>query len=141
MPAMNDFRAFAFRVLDVRLDLPDGAVVDQRAVRDALLVPAADLERLDLLGEQPREGVVDAFLHVDAVRADARLARGAELAGDSAGDGGVEVGVVEDDEWGVAAQLEGEFFQSVGGLLHEELADGRGAGEGDFAHGLAGREG
>ena len=49
---------------------------------DALAQPLADDELRDLLGEGLEEPVVDPALDVDAVRADAGLARVAELRGD-----------------------------------------------------------
>ena len=51
--------------------------------------------------------VVDARLDEDPVGADAGLSGVAELGGHAAGDGLVHVGRVEDDEGGVAAQLQG----------------------------------
>ena len=63
----------------------------------------------ELLGE----GVVDAGLDVDPVGADAGLAGVPELAGDGALDRLVEVGVVEDDERGVAAQLHRQLRLTV----------------------------
>ena len=138
--ADEDVAAVVDGVPDVRGDLGDGAVVDERAVGDGRVVAAADLEALDLVDEGGGEGVVDAALDVDAVGADAGLARGAEFAGDGAGDGSGQVGVVEDDEGRVAAELEGEFLQCVGGLLHEELPDAGAAREGHFSNRHAARQ-
>ena len=66
--------------------------------------------------------------------ADAGLARVAELAERGARDGGVEVGVVEDDERRVAAELERDLLQLRRALLHQQLADRRRAGEPELAH-------
>ena len=110
-------------------------------MRDALLEAATDLELGHRVDEGGCEGVVDARLHVDAVRADAGLARGAELGGDGPGDGGGEVGVVEDDEGRVAAELEGEFLEGRRGLRHERLAYACRAGEGDFLDDRGGADG
>lgn len=126
----------------MRVHLVDRARVDQRAVRDGRVEAVADGEVLaDGGGELGRELVVDGALDEDAVGAHAGLTGGAELAGQGAGDGGVDVGVGEDDEGRVAAELEGEFFQGRAALAHEELADGGGAGEGDLADGGVGGEG
>ena len=90
----------------------------------------------ELLGER----VVDAGLDVDAVGADAGLAGVPELAGDRTLDRLVEVGVVEDDERRVAAQLHRGPLDRVGALLEQDLADLGRAGEGDLAHGLVGAQ-
>ncbi len=80
------------------------------------------------------ERVVDRVLHVDPVRADARLARVAELADHRAGDRGVQVGVVEDEERRVAAELERDLLDLSGALRHQQLADLGRAGEAELAH-------
>ncbi len=69
------------------------------------------------------ELVVDPVLDEHPVRRDARLAGVSELAEHRAGDGLVEVGVVEDDEGRVAAELERDLLHLVGALAHEELPD------------------
>jgi hypothetical protein len=58
------------------------------------------------------EGVVHAVLHQQPVGADAGLAGVAVLRGDRALDRGVEVGVVEDDERRVAAELERDLLDA-----------------------------
>ncbi len=50
------------------------------------------------------------------------------------GDGGVEIGVVENDVGGFAAEFERDFFEVAGAGLDDELADFGRAGEGDFVH-------
>jgi len=62
------------------------------------------------------------------------------LGGDGAFDRRVEVGVVEDDERRVAAELERELLDRVGALLHECPAGFSGAGEGELAHGGIGAQ-
>ncbi len=47
-------------------------------------------------------------------------------------DGRVEVGVGEDDVRALAAQLEGDPLERVGGVPHDDLADLGRAGEGDL---------
>ena len=72
-------------------------------------------------------------MDVDPVGGDARLAGDPEvLDGDGALDGGHEVGVVEDDERCVAAQLEAEPLDLRGGAGHDRAAGRCGAGEGDL---------
>ena len=106
MPPVSTLRALRQRVRDVLLDLVHRRLVDQRARRDAALEAVADLELADRRRELVGERVVDAVLHVEAVGADAGLAGVAELGGDRAFDRRVEVGVVEDDERRVAAELQ-----------------------------------
>ena len=77
--------------------------------------------------------VVDPVLHEDPVRRDARLAAVPELADQRAGDGRVEVGVVEDDERGVAAELERDLLHLLRALRHQELPDLGRAGEAELA--------
>src|SRR3546814_3201477 len=57
-------------------------------------------------GELFGEGVVDPFLHQDAVGTDAGLAGVAELGDHGTLDGGIEVGVVEHQEGRVATELQ-----------------------------------
>jgi hypothetical protein len=68
--------------------------------------PLPTLMPAGLGGQLLDEGVVHAFLHVEAVGADAGLAGVAVLADHRAFDGAVDVGVVEHDEGRVAAQLQ-----------------------------------
>jgi hypothetical protein len=89
--------------------------------------------RLDLFDEALSEGVVDAVLHQDAVGAHAGLAGVAVLRGDRTLDRSLDIGVVEDDERGVAAQFERELFDRAGALLHQQFPDLGRAGEGQFA--------
>lgn len=49
-----------------------------------------------------------------------------------AGDGGVDVGVGEDDVGALAAELEGDALQRCSRVAHDELGGFSGAGEGDF---------
>ena len=101
---------------------------------DAGLRPFADLEPADGFRQLRDEGVVYPLLRVDAVRADAGLAHVAEFRDDRAFDRSVDVGVVEHDERGVAAELEPDLLHRPGRLAHEELADLGRAGEADEAH-------
>ena len=50
-------------------------------------------------------------------------------------DRGVEIGVVENDEGRVAAELHGELLQRPGALRHQKLADLGRTGEGELADG------
>ncbi len=114
--------------------LAGGGRVEGRAHLDALAHAVPHLEGLDRGGELLGEGVIDAGLHQDAVGADAGLAGVAVFGRQGPGHGGVEVGVVKDDEGGVAAKLQGEALHGVGALAHQQFADAGGAGEGELAH-------
>ena len=64
-----------------------------------------------------RESVVDAVLHKDAVGTDAGLATVAEFRDHDAGHSPVEIGVGEDDERRVPAQLQRYFLDRARALL------------------------
>ena len=68
-------------------------------------------------------------MHVEAVGGGAGLADVAQLRDEGALDGGVEVGVLEDQERGVAAQLHRDAQDLLGGLGDQRAADLGGAGE------------
>ena len=88
----------------------------------------------DAIRELGGEGIVDAVLHQDAVRADAGLAHIAELGGNRAFDRLVEIGIVENDERRIAAKFERNLLHRGRGLLHQNLAHAGRSGEGDRAH-------
>ncbi len=90
----------------MRLDLLDRLHVDQGADHRARLEPVGDLHRAGGLGEALGEGVVDVVLHQDAVGADAGLAGIPVFRGDGTLDRHLDVGIVEHDERGVAAELQ-----------------------------------
>ena len=75
----------------------------------------------------PGASVVGTTLDVEAVRRRAGVTAVAELGDHAAGDGGVEVCVLGDDEWRVAAQLHRGVHHTVGGLAQQHLADAVGA--------------
>src|SRR3954469_3385732 len=130
--AGDDLAALLDRVGDVLLDLGDRLVVDQRALLHAVLEAVADLELSGRGGKPLGESIVDAVLDEEAVGADAGLAGVAVLRSDGAFDGAVEVGVVEDDEGGVAAELHRDLLHRLRRLLHQLLAALGRAGEGDL---------
>jgi hypothetical protein len=82
--------------------------------------------------------VVHAGLHVEAVGADAGLAGVAVLADHRAFDGAVEVGVVEDDEGRVAAQLQADLLDRRRALRARMRPTSVRAGERQVAHHVAG---
>ena len=74
---------------------------------------------------------VDRLVHDHAARGGAALARGAERRPDDPLDGEVEIGVVHDDDPVLAAELEMDVLEVVGGVLRHEHAGLARAGEGD----------
>ena len=97
-------------------DLLDGRRIDHRANLDPGLCPRANFQRFDPRGQRGDEGVVNARLNRDPVGADAGLAAIAELRGHRAFNGGLQIGVVENDERRVAAQLEAQTLPGRGAL-------------------------
>ncbi|MNO75559.1 hypothetical protein D3C76_666130 [compost metagenome] len=125
-------------VLHVFFDLGHGALVDQWPLGDAIIETAADLELRNPLGQACDKGVVDAGLHQEAIDADAGLPGVAEFGDQRAVNRAFQIGIVEDNERRVAAQLQRDFFQGRRALGHQQFADGGGAGERQFAHKAAG---
>ena len=100
-------------VVDMALDLLDRGPVDHRPDIDAGIGTRADLHRRDAGRELVGEAVIDAVLHQDAVGADAGLTAIAELGDEHAFDRKVEIGVIEDDEGRVAAELQAKPLDAV----------------------------
>ena len=83
-------------------------------------MPSTTLSKHALLHEQTRAGA-------------AALAMVEEDRAGGAGDGGVDVGIGEDDVGGLAAQFQASrVFRLLRGGLHDQLADFGRAGEGDL---------
>ncbi len=119
---------------DVLLDLGHGLGVDQRTLVGRAREAVAHAQLAHRFDQLRDERVVHAFLHQQAIGADAGLAGVAVLRGDRALHGGVEVGVVEHDERRVAAELQRNLLERAGALLHQLLADLGRAREGELAH-------
>ena len=69
----NDIRALLLSILNMTLNLVDRGLVDERAVRDALVEPVANLELANLGSKLGRKFVVHACLHQETIGADAGL--------------------------------------------------------------------
>ena len=119
----------------MRLNLFDCLHVDERADHRTPLEAVGDLHRAGRLREVLRKGIVDAVLHQKSIGAHAGLAGIAVFGRDRALHHYLDIGVVEDDEWRVAAQFQRELFDGAGALLHQQFADFGRAGEGQFADG------
>ncbi|MNI36638.1 hypothetical protein D3C73_906960 [compost metagenome] len=121
-------------ILHMVFNLGHGALVDQRTLGDAVGETAANLELRDPFGQPRDESVVNTVLHQEAIDADTGLAGIAEFGDQRAFHGTFQIGVVEDDKRRVAAQFQRHLFQRRRALRHQQLANGRGAGERQFAH-------
>ena len=88
---------------------------------------------LDELGPEP---VVDLVGDEHPLHRDAQLAGVGEARPDRALGGPVEVGVAQDQDRVLAAELERAADQPVGALLRDQLAGGGGAGEADVVGAL-----
>ena len=113
----------------------DGRAVlggDQRAHLGRLVARVADLHVRGRLGEEAREAVVGAALDEDARAGAAVLAGVVEDGVGRGGGGALEVGVGEDHVGGLAAELERDALDRVGGAAHDSDADLGRAGEADL---------
>src|SRR5262249_53583938 len=91
-------------------------------------------------GEFGGERIVDGILHEDAIGADAGLAGVPVFGGDGPFNGGIEIGIIENDERSVAAEFERELLDGSSALRHQQLADFRSAGESHLANEGIGRK-
>ena len=134
LAAGDDFGALGDGIADVLLDLRHRGFVDQRTLHHAGIGAAANLEAAHFLGQPGGERVVNPVLNQDAIGAYAGLAAVAVLRGDGALDSGIEIGVVEDDERGVAAELHRNLLDRVGALLDQHAPNFGRTGKGELAH-------
>ena len=135
MPAAagQHLRSLGTGVGDMALDLVEALVVDDRPLLDPVFHAVAHFHRCCYLGQAASELVIDSVLHEDAVGADTGLAGIAVFRGHGAGDGRIDIGIVEDDQRRVAAELEAHLLQRVGALAHQDAADFGRTGEGHLA--------
>ena len=127
-------RAAVDGVVDELCDLRALGLVDQRADVDAGLGAAADLQRAHPLGQAAGERrSASGLVHVEAVGGRAGLAHVAHLGEHRAVDGRVEVGVLEHEERGVAAELHRHPQDLLGRLFDQRAPHLGGAGEGQLA--------
>jgi hypothetical protein len=84
-----------------------------------------DYERLHPFGQSGDESIVDAFGNDEPRRRRAALAGREERAVGRAFDGDGEVGIVEHDEWILAAHFELEFLHAGHARGGDALAGGR----------------
>lgn len=122
--------------------------VDLRRVDDAFGEGVAEFDGFHRGGEFGEKFVVDVFVNVGAFGTVADLSAEDDAGVDDAFDGGVDVGVVEDNRGGFAAEFEGDFGD-VGGAGADDFLSGfdaagerhhvgEGAGDECVAEGFAG---
>ena len=116
------------------LHLIETGLVDQRAKIDITIDAVTHGHLVNTLGQFFTEGVGHLFMHEDAVGTDAGLATTAELVGDQVIGGGIQVGVVEDDERCVTAQFQRQFLNLLGGVDDQFPADFGGTGKAQHRH-------
>ena len=109
---------------------------NKRADIVALIQPVAKSKSGHARGESLQEGLGNAGMDEDAVGRRAGLADAAHLRRHAAFHGGGEVGIGQDDEGGVAAELHRRLENALGGAGKQEPPDFGGAGEGEGAHAL-----
>ena len=146
LPAGPHLRPALDRVADVGVDQLDLGREDDRADVDAAELPGRTLaQRSDLFGQPLDELVVDRLLDVDPLDRDADLTGVVEPVRDRGVGRPLEVGVGEHDHRVLAAELEADGGQRLGGLGHHLLARLDRAGEHDVVdevdQGGAGRAG
>ena len=115
------------------MDLGALDLVDQRADVGIGLDAAPEAQLLHARGHAAGELVGDAGLDVEAVGGRAGLAHVAQLGHHRLVDGELEVGVVEDQERGVAAELHRDAQHATHRARREHAADLGRAGEGQLA--------
>ena len=133
----NYFAAVGERVGQVFFHFGQRGLINQRAAFRAAFQAVAHFQVACRLSEFADKFVIHAALHIDAVGAHAGLPSVAEFAGNRAGDGGIEIGIVEHDKRCVAAQLHRGFFDGGSTLRLQLAADGGGAGKAEFFHRIA----
>src|SRR5262245_17517856 len=140
--AAQHLGAFLLARVDEAHDAIHLLLRDLRALLGGGVERVAYFPRLGLLEELVDHLVVDLFFHEQAATGAATLALVEEQAEVGALDGGVEVGVGEDDVRALAAQLEADTFEvALGGGLRNDLAGGVLAGKGDLVDILVAGEG
>ena len=119
----------------MRFDLVHRRLVDQRSLGHTLFQSVAHFELvLHRLREPARKLVVDPILNQKAIGADAGLAAVAILGSHRPLDCRIQIGVVEDDEGGVAAQFQRDLLDRARALLHQQLANRCRAGKAELSH-------
>lgn len=118
-------------VQDVLQDAPVMVEVDQRADLCGRVGGRPDAQTGGALGDTARELLVQRALYEHPGPGGAALPVEGEHAEHDRVDRGLDVGVGEDDDGGLAAQFHGRGLQAVGAGTQDVAAGGGRAGEGD----------
>src|SRR5690606_33622110 len=132
--AADKARALRHGGVDVRGDKLQLLLVDDGADARAEIARVTALQLLRVRDELLRERLDDAAVDDDALDGHANLTLMHERAERCRVHGALDVGVVEDDQRVLAAELEHAALQQRAGLRGELGADGRRAREADAAH-------
>jgi hypothetical protein len=90
---------------DKLADLVTRLGIDERTEGNPVFEPVTNLQRLHALGKLSRELVMDRGMDVEAIGGRAGFSHVAHLGDHRTLDRGIDVGIIEDDKGGVAAQL------------------------------------
>ncbi len=131
---------FGDGVLDMLAHFFHCGRLNQRPDNGALLQTITHFQVFHGSGELADKGVIYRLLNIEAVDADADLARVAEFIGDGPFHRGIDIGILKDDVRRITAQLHRDFFHGLGGIAYQRFSYRRRAGKGDFAHLMAGHD-
>src|SRR5204862_7222137 len=122
----------AFRaILEEAECLVHRALLEHRTNLSTGLQPIAQLEGACVLTRRFSELLGNVLVNEEATRRDANLAIIAELAHNRDLGPDLWVGVREDDEWRMTAQLQANALELIGRTFHQLLADFGRAGKAD----------
>ncbi len=130
----NQAGALGQGILQVAPDLVEAGTVDQRPDVHTGLQAVADGQSGHPVGQFSGEGIGHLLVHEDAVGADTGLTTAPEFVRHQVVRGGVQVGVVKDNERRVATQLQGQFLDLGRGVQDQLPAHFGGAGEAQHGH-------
>ena len=136
MPGASENQLCPFRdgIADQLLHFGYGLFIDHRPNIGAGGKAISDPERPNAVLQFLSECFSHSFLNKNPVRADAGLAAIAELCGKAVADRFLEIGILEDNERRVATKFKRDFFHCAGALLHQQFANGSGAGKRKFGN-------
>jgi hypothetical protein len=110
------------------------------AQEDTALVPLTVLQGLGELNSGSEELVIYALVDINALQGQANLSRVEEGEGGNLSSGGLDVDICAHNGWVIAAELQSDTLESLGGRLHNLLTSECGAGEGDLVNARVGCE-
>ncbi|AEM40626.1 hypothetical protein KVU_0787 [Ketogulonicigenium vulgare WSH-001] len=133
--AGDQTRAAVDGILDHAFQCRDAPVIRERTHLAVRVQPVADLDLFCRAGKAVDEPIRDAILHQKARGRDADLTRVAEFMLYGQGDGRLDIGIIEHQHGGVAAQLHRGALHMQAGEAGKMFANRGRAGERDFADG------